>query len=58
MARTIRKKSKEDVLNEREFKRGGKKVAKRSRQNDRSRLKNIDNNDPAALEDMEDEYTY
>lgn len=58
MARTIRKKSKEDVLNEREFKRGGKKMTKRSRQNDRSRLKNIDYNDPAALEDMEDEYTY
>jgi len=58
MAHTIRKKSKEDVLNEREVKKGGKKIIKRSRQNDRSRLKNIDYNDPAALEDMEDEYTY
>jgi len=59
MARTVRRKTKDDVMLEKE-RSGGVNPRKKdvSRNNKKNRLRQIDYTDPSVLEELEDEYDY
>lgn len=59
MARTVRRKTKDDVMLDRE-RTGGADSRKKniSRNNKKNRLRQIDYTDPSVLEELEDEYDY
>lgn len=59
MARTVRRKTKDDVMLEKE-RSGGSNSRKKdvSRNNKKNRLRQIDYTDPSVLEELEDEYDY
>ena len=58
MARTVRRKTKDEVYLDKERKGSSNSRKNISRNNKKNRLKKIDYNNPALLEDLDDEYDY
>lgn len=58
MARTVRRKSKDDLILEKENNGNNHKNKKASRTKRKNKLRQIDYTDPSVLEDLEDSYEY
>lgn len=58
MARTVRRKSKDDLLLEKERDTNIKKKSNVSRGNRKNKLRQIDYNNPSVLDELDDEYDY
>lgn len=58
MARTVRRKSKDDLILEKENNGNNQKNKKDSRTKRKNKLRQIDYTDPSVLEDLEDSYEY
>ena len=58
MARTVRRKTKDEVYLDKETKGSSNNRKNISRNNKKNKLKKIDYNNPALLEDLDDEYDY
>jgi len=58
MARTVRRKTKDEVYLDKEKKGNSNSRKNISRNNKKNKLKKIDYNNPSLLEDLDDEYDY